>query len=94
MRLSKPITAHDKTVVEITLKRPTVAQARKIGELPYRITEDGMPQPVLETACRYVAACADIPPSSVDQLELNDLNALVWEVVGFFVSGSSAASSN
>lgn len=93
MKLSKPITAHGETIEEITLKRPTVAQARKIGELPYRITEGGLTT-ALETACRYVAACADIPPSSVDQLELNDLNALVLEVVGFFVSGSSATSSN
>lgn len=83
MKLSKPITAHGETIEEITLKAPTAAQAREIGSLPYRVGEDGIPQPLLAPACRYIAMCAEIPPSSVDQLDLADLNALVWEVVGF-----------
>lgn len=92
MKLATPITAHGETLSEITLKRPTAAQAREIGVLPYRVAEDGVPQPLIAPACRYIAVCSGIPPSSVDQLDITDLNALAWEVVGFFVNGASATS--
>lgn len=94
MKLTKPITAHGEERHELTLKRPTTVQAREIGVLPYRVGEDGIPQPLLAPACRYIAVCAGIPPSSVDQLELVDLNALAWEVVGFFVNGVSMSSTS
>ena len=86
MKLATPITAHGETLSEITLKRPTAAQAREIGALPYRVGEDGVPQPLVAPACRYIAVCAGIPPSSVDQLDITDLNALACFVTFFLIA--------
>lgn len=94
MNLNKPITAHGVEVTELVLTPPTVMQCREIGALPYRVDENGMPQPVLPAACRYISTCGKIPPSVVDQLDLADLNVLVWQVVGFFIGSESATSAS
>ena len=42
----------------------------------------------------YIAVCAGIPPSSVDQIDLSDLNQLAWTIAGFFLAPASPASRN
>lgn len=46
----------------------------------------------MDVAAKYIAVCAGIPPSSVNQLDLADLNALSWAVASFFMSAASEPS--
>jgi len=46
----------------------------------------------MDVAAKYIAVCAGIPPSSVNQLDLADLNTLSWAVASFFMSAASAPS--
>ncbi|WP_460418786.1 phage tail assembly protein [Pseudomonas sp. microsymbiont 2] len=92
--LATPIQAHGEQVKELTLRRPTVQECRAIKVLPYTIGGDGYPVVDLDAAAKYIAVCATIPASSVNQLDLSDLNTLAWIVVGFFMpqgSNQSAA---
>ncbi|MNC78403.1 hypothetical protein D3C75_1306040 [compost metagenome] len=56
--------------------------------------ESGYPIADAETASKYIAVCAGIPPSSVNQLDLSDLNTLAWMVIGFFMAPASAQSTD
>ena len=89
--LSLPITAHDAEVTLLTLRRPTVPECRAIKAMPYKIDKDESVSVDLDVAAKYIAVCAAIPPSSVNQLDLNDLNGLAWVVVGFFLTPASTA---
>ncbi|MCF5383125.1 phage tail assembly protein, partial [Pseudomonas syringae] len=40
----------------------------------------------------YIAVCAGIPPSSVNQMDLCDINTLSWKVASFFMAAASATS--
>ncbi|UFH49928.1 phage tail assembly protein [Pseudomonas sp. KNUC1026] len=82
--LNTPIQAHGETLTELTLRRPTAKEA-----LPYKIDADQAVSLDLDVAAKYIAACAEIPPSSVDQLDLADLNTLAWQVAGFFMVPAS-----
>ena len=90
--LAAPIQAHDHEVLELTLRRPTIAEARAIKALPYKIDKNEDVSLDLDVAAKYIAICAAIPPSSVNQLELSDLNSLAWEVAGFFMTAASKTS--
>lgn len=85
-KLHTPIQAHGEELKELTLRRPTTLEARTIKVLPYTLAENNMPIAEVEAAAKYIAVCAGIPPSSVNQLELHDLNQLTWLVIGFFLS--------
>ncbi|WP_252088739.1 phage tail assembly protein [Pseudomonas sp. MWU13-3659] len=87
--LATPIQAHGEEVKELTLRRPTVQECRAIKVLPYNIGGEGYPVVDLEAAAKYVAVCACVPTSSVNQLDLSDLNTLAWTVVGFFMPQGS-----
>ncbi|MNR37093.1 Phage tail protein E [compost metagenome] len=88
--LSAPIQAHDEQVLELTLRRPTVAEVRAIKALPYKIDKNEDVSLDLDVAAKYIAICAGIPASSVNQLDLADLNNLAWAVAGFFMTAASA----
>lgn len=90
--LNTPIQAHGETLSELTLRRPTAKEARAIKALPYKIDADQAVSLDLDVAAKYIAACAEIPPSSVDQLDLADLNTLAWQVAGFFMVPASKTS--
>lgn len=95
--LNVPIKAHGEEVSVLTLRRPTVAEVRKIGRLPYIVggtDESGNLTPDMGVVPAYISVCAGIPPSSVDQVDLSDLNTLAWRIAGFFVEPASPASSN
>lgn len=92
IQLAQVITAHGQQITELTLRKPTTADARAIGLLPYRITESNLPDIVIPAACQYISKCAGIPPTSVDQLDIADLNTACWAVAGFFLNPGSPTS--
>lgn len=89
--LNAPIQAHGEQLTELTLRRPTIQEVRNIKMLPYVVGENDMPVAEVEVAAKYIAVCAGIPPGSVNQLDLSDLNRLVWMVIGFFLSAATKA---
>ena len=86
IKLNTPIQAHGEPVTELTLRRPTTRECRTIGQLPYRIEKDESVGLNLDIAAKYIVVCAEIPSSSVDQLEVADLNTLAWALAGFFMA--------
>lgn len=88
--LAAPIDAHGETITELTLRRPTVAEARAIKSLPYKIDKNEDVSLDLDVAAKFIAVCAGVPPSSVNQLDLADLNSMAWVIAGFFMSAASA----
>ena len=89
--LRAPIQAHGEEVSSIKLRRPTVVECRAIKSLPYTIGKDEEVSLNLDVAAKYIAVCSAIPATSVNQLDLADLNSLAWEVVGFFFPPASKA---
>ena len=90
--LAAPIQAHDQEVLEVTLRRPTVIEVRGIKAVPYKIDKNEEVTLDMEVAAKYIAICAGIPSSSVNQLDLFDLNNLGWAVTGFFMTAASKTS--
>ena len=88
--LSSPIEAHGAEVTTLTFRRPTVQEVRAIKALPYKIDKNEDVSLDLDIAAKYISVCAGIPPSSVNQLDLADLNSLSWQVAGFFMTAASA----
>ncbi|MQT57153.1 phage tail assembly protein [Pseudomonas sp. FSL R10-0399] len=88
-QLAVPILAHDEQVTELSLRRPTVAEVRSIKALPYKIDKNEDVSLDMDVAAKYIAVCAGIPASSVNQLDLVDLNKLAWAVAGFFMTAAS-----
>lgn len=84
--LTAPIKAHGEELTVLKVRRPTPLECRAIKALPYVLTESGLPLVEPDAAAKYMAVCCGIPPSSVNQLELYDLNQLGWKIVGFFVN--------
>ncbi|AOE63793.1 phage tail assembly protein [Pseudomonas corrugata] len=91
-KLQVAIEAHGEPVTELTLRRPTVQEVRTIKALPYKIDKNEEVSLDMDVAAKYIAVCAAIPPSSVNQLDLADLNALSWAVASFFMSAASQPS--
>lgn len=92
VKLQVPIEAHGEPLLELTLRRPTVQEVRTIKALPYKIDKGEEVSLDMDVAAKYIAVCAGIPPSSVNQLDLADLNALSWAVASFFMSAVSQPS--
>ncbi len=92
VKLQVAIEAHGEPLTELALRRPTVQEVRAIKALPYKIDKGEDVSLDLDVAAKYIAVCAGIPPSSVNQLDLVDFNALSWAVAGFFMSAAQAPS--
>ena len=92
VKLHVPIDAHGEPLTELNLRRPTVQEVRAIKALPYKIDKSEEVSLDMDVAAKYIAVCAGIPPSSVNQLDLADLNALSWAVASFFMSAASEPS--
>ena len=92
VKLQVAIEAHGEPVTELTMRRPTVQEVRAIKALPYKIDKNEEVSLDMDVAAKYIAVCAGIPPSSVNQLDLADLNALSWAVASFFMSAASSQS--
>lgn len=94
VKLQVPIEAHGEPLTALNLRRPTVQEVRAIKALPYKIDKNEEVSLDMDVAAKYIAVCAGIPPSSVNQLDLSDLNMLSWQVASFFMSAASAPSSS
>ncbi|NUT73525.1 phage tail assembly protein [Pseudomonas sp. C1C7] len=92
VKLQVAIEAHGESVTELTMRRPTVQEVRAIKALPYKIDKNEEVSLDMDVAAKYIAVCAGIPPSSVNQLDLADLNSLSWAVASFFMSAASTPS--
>lgn len=90
LNLSAPIQAHGLEVSVLELRRPTVVEVRAIKALPYKMDKDEAVTLDMDVAAKYIAVCAGIPPSSVNQMDLSDLNNAAWTVAGFFLAPASA----
>ncbi|MGP5106019.1 phage tail assembly protein [Pseudomonas helleri] len=90
-KLSAPIQAHGEEVHSITLRRPTVPECRAIKSLPYVMGKDDEVTLNIDVCAKFIAVCGAIPAPSVNQLDLADLNALAWEIAGFFLTPASGA---
>lgn len=88
-QLIAPIDAHGETLEVLELRRPTVQEVRAIKALPYKIDQEEAVTLDTDVAAKYIAVCAAIPSSSVNQLDLVDLNKLSWMVAGFFLKPAS-----
>ena len=92
VKLQVAIEAQGETLAELNLRRPTVQEVRTIKALPYKIDKNEEVSLDMDVTAKYIAVCAGIPPSSVNQLDLADLNTLSWAIAGFFMSAASAPS--
>ncbi len=92
VKLQVAIEAHGEPLMELTMRRPTVQEVRAIKALPYKIDKNEEVSLDMDVAAKYIAVCAGIPPSSVNQLDLADLNSLSWAVASFFMSAASTPS--
>ena len=90
-KLSAPIQAHGEEVNSISLRRPTVPECRAIKALPYVMGKDDEVTLNIDVCAKFIAVCGAIPAPSVNQLDLADLNALAWEIAGFFLTPASGA---
>lgn len=90
-KLAWPIDAHGESLEVVALRRPTVQEVRAIKALPYKIDQEEAVTLDTDVSAKYIAVCAGIPPSSVNQLDLGDFNTLAWTVAGFFLKPASAA---
>ncbi|MBP2840437.1 phage tail assembly protein [Pseudomonas sp. PNP] len=90
IELAAPIQAHGEEVGVLELRRPTVAEVRKLKALPYKIDAEDAVSLDMDVAAKYIALCGHIPPSSVDQLDIADLNQAAWVVARFFLMPASA----
>lgn len=88
--LVTPIQAHDEELTKLSYRRPTVAEVRKIKALPYKVDKNEDVSLDMDVVAKYIAVCASIPPTSVDQLDLSDLNTLAWAIARFFMTPASA----
>jgi len=93
-QLEQPIKAHGEDVQVLFIRRPTVQEIRAIKVLPYTLNDSMMPVFDMEAMCKYLAVCCAIPPGSVNQLGLADLNKLSWAVTSFFMPSSSEPSTS
>ncbi|QXI55813.1 phage tail assembly protein [Pseudomonas alvandae] len=91
-KLQVAIEAHGEPLTVLSLRRPTVQEVRAIKALPYKFDKNEEVSLDMDVAAKYIAVCAGIPPSSVNQLDLSDLNALSWAVASFFMSAASQPS--
>lgn len=89
IKLDQPIEAHGEQLTELTLRRPTVQEVRAIKAMPYKLDKNEDVSLDMDVVAKYIAVCAGIPPSSVNQLDLSDLNSLAWVVFSFFTTSAS-----
>ncbi|MFK0090643.1 phage tail assembly protein [Pseudomonas sp. NPDC090755] len=89
IKLAAPVTEGDQQLTEITLRRPTVQEVRAIKALPYKLDKNEDVFLDTEVSAKYIAVCAGVPPSTVNQLDLADFNTLSWRVTSFFLNAGS-----
>ena len=84
LALSKPIKAHGEEIHVLELREPTGKDVRELG-YPYQLNKDDSVKLLAGVVASYLTRLADIPPSSVDDMNPADLNAAGWLVASFFL---------
>lgn len=87
VHLKQSVTAHGETVTAITLREPKGKDAVSCG-YPMRLGEGGA-EPIAASIAKYISRLGEVPPSTVDQLGMEDFNALMAVVLGFFGESGS-----
>jgi hypothetical protein len=89
--LTRPYQAHDVDVQSVRFRKPTTKDLRKCG-YPMRNATNANGVPVAmeelpDVVARYVSALSDppLPPSTVDQFELEDFSRCSAVILGFFL---------
>lgn len=67
IQLSKPITSQGEELATVSLKEPNAGVMRKI--------KGNLATDMMDMCCQYITLCADLPPSSVNQIDARDLNS-------------------
>jgi len=97
LQLTEPITAHGKEIAELTLREPLTKDYREIGS-PYLLLPGDNEQFAVDirtsVVAKYIVRLGGIPLSSVDQLCMNDFNACIKAIMGFFGEGDGMTESN
>ena len=91
VKLTQPIMAHGEPVTELQLRRPTALECREIRAFPYTLGADMRPVAALDVVGKYIIRCCAIPESSVNELALEDFNAITWDIIGFFMQKAPAS---
>lgn len=92
--LTTPIQAHGEEVSKLTFRKPTVKDLNKLGQ-PFTMLIAGESQEIkTNTAAvsNYIVALANIPMSSVLQLELEDWQNCWTMILSFFGASRSESS--
>ncbi|WP_295379546.1 phage tail assembly protein [uncultured Pseudacidovorax sp.] len=91
--LTTPIKAHGEEVTVLELRKPTTKDLRELG-YPFSATPTASGDADLklfpDVGAKFIARLAQIPMSSVDQLDPGDFVMLHMEIVGFFGPSSQA----
>lgn len=87
--LTKVITAHGKELTELVMREPTADDLMDLGYPFLVIAADGAKDETKvelrpKVTGKYIVRLAAIPPSSVSQLAIVDLQAVQGVVMGFF----------
>ena len=95
VKLSEPIQAHGQTVHVLTLKPPKGRHLRVAG-YPFRLGGGANAAMTVDAAvlARLISELAEIPTSSVDQLEAQDWQACLLAVSTFLAPTDSTSSSS
>ncbi|KAB7624319.1 phage tail assembly protein [Alkalilimnicola sp. S0819] len=72
--LTEPVDAHGKQITELTLRKPKAKQLKLLGEYANEV----------EAMYEMMAELADVPPSTIDELEVEDIEGMTAWLEGFF----------
>jgi hypothetical protein len=85
--LSKPIQAHGEEITELRLRAPTANDVIQIGN-PIALdisTDPPRATPDDRKMAQMIARLADVPPSSIGQMDPNDFTGAIIRTLPFFV---------
>ena len=94
VKLSQPIEAHGEKLEELKLREPKGRDMIRCG-IPYEIEQrDTGPvsRAVMGSVANYISVLAEIPPSSVAEMCVEDFSRAMVVVMGFFQEPSPAKS--
>lgn len=85
--LTKPINAYGEMISVLKIRKPTGADLIRVGNpvkfYPFAkppLVEHDMPRMI-----EMIARLANVPSSSLEQMDPNELTSLAWQVSGFFI---------
>lgn len=83
IKLNEPVKFGDTELTELHLKSPKGKLIKQIG-LPFSFNQDGSFEMLTDRCAKYIAECASIPMSTVDELGAEDYLQICAEITVFF----------